>query len=290
MSAPVGTTSDADARLTALVQAIQKKVPADKKLTASVALKLIESKFAAQFDGVNLAEKLPLVESVLAAIYQPAVAAAPAPPPQSQTEQPRKVLDNTSGNNESKHDNDSDDSDSEDDDDSENSSEEEEIEEGEEGEEDSDEEFEGDEEDESSSDEEGEEGGQPSLKKPRIELDAAVGQESDEERVSKMTVVLHKLGYRASRKREDGESAADYLDKVLIPTFTAKKLDPTRCSKDDLRRYMARKELNDLQADGGSLTLDRTLRRGRSQLLSAPTSTQSQETTSRPMFLDDEEE
>jgi hypothetical protein len=269
--------SDVDQRIVSLVGKIQAKVPADKKLTAAVVVQLLGSKFQAQFPGVDFTQKVSVIEAEIKRLYTPAVV---APPP--------LAVAATSESKEDDSDDDSDDSDA--------------SEEVEESDEESDEELSSsgsDDEDDEETEETAAIGtdGEPVLKKARIDDDAvAVGEDVDTTAVDSMAASVRvplmlaftsKLSYRP-RKQGDDESAEDFLSNYLIPFFESKNLNPREFGKTAVKKYKLRKELNDLQADGGSLALDRTQRRGRGHFAIPPP--QSDAPAPRPVFMDEEEE
>lgn len=259
--------TDIDSKIEEILHKMLARLPAGKCITADVAVQVLKGKYQSDFAGVDFASKKELIQSILtkgaAAPKSDApkapVVAPPAKPPQDDADE------------------------DEDDDSSDDESFDEEAESGS-GEESSSEDEEEENFDDSDDDEEDEEGGgedsgEPKLKKPRVEGDAAA---DDEQRCELMKYCLGKLGYRV-RKQNDGESAADYIKDVLVPYFIAKKLDPERYTAEDVKRYKILKELHDLQADGGNVELSRHQRRGR--YVAPP---QESTFTARPMFLDDE--
>ncbi|CUE72842.1 Hypothetical protein, putative [Bodo saltans] len=290
-SSSSGPAADVDQRIVSLVGKIQAKVPADKKLSAAVVVQLLTSKFQAQFPGVDFAQKTGIIEAEIkrlysaAAVTAPSVATAPAAATATAPEAKK-------GKDESDDDDEEDDSDSD------------ASEEVEESDEESDEELSS-----SGSDDDDEEAeettaaaavgadGEPALKKPRVDEHATpVGEDAEESavagmeastRVPLMLAFTAKLSYRPRKQGED-ESAQDYLTNYLIPFFESKQLNPNEFGKSAVKKYKLRKELNDLQADGGSLALDRTQRRGRGHFAVPPP--QSETAAPRPVFMDEEEE
>lgn len=77
-----------------------------------------------------------------------------------------------------------------------------------------------------------------------------------------MAEVLKSLSYRV-RPRAFPETTEVYLEHYLIPEFRQKGLDPERFSREDVKRYKAKREIEQLQQDGASLTLDKSSRAGR---------------------------
>lgn len=287
-----GSAADVDQRIVSLVGKIQAKVPADKKLSAAVVVQLLTSKFQAQFPGVDFAQKTSIIEAEIKRLYSaaataPSAATTPAAAAAATAPEAKK-----NGKDESDDDDDEDDSDSD------------ASEEVEESDEESDEELSS-----SGSDDDDEEAeettaaaavgadGEPVFKKSRVDEHATpVGEDVEESavagmeastRVPLMQAFTAKLSYRPRKQGED-ESAQDYLTNYLIPFFESKQLNPNEFGKSAVKKYKLRKELNDLQADGGSLALDRTQRRGRGHFAVPPP--QSETAAPRPVFMDEEEE
>lgn len=284
--APSSTESGSgvDQRICAFIAKIQAKVPADKKLTAGVVVQLLSTKFQAQFPGVDFNAKVSVVEAELRRLQAP-------PPPPVVAKDVVAPLDS---------DNAEDDEEDEDDSDASEEVEEDEEEDEEDGSSSDDSSASTDSDDDGDSSHDAD--GAPAPKKHRVDATAAaaasgvpvvedvdpsiVSSMAPEVRVSMMLSCLNKLSYRA-RKQSDGESAESYLKDCLIPLFTDKNLDPNEFGKSATKKYKLRKELNDLQADGGSLALDRSQRRGRWQVpMPAP---QSDTPAPRPVFMDEEE-
>lgn len=273
------SSTDVDTKLQSLIASIHAKVPADKKLSVDVVLKLLKAKFVPQFPGINFDDKVDVITRILASLQTP----PSHPPAHAVSERSGKVSD-SGEDDESDEDSDEEDSDEED------SDEEAAVEEGaEEDEEDDESDFSGDDSDDSDDDAEapGAGGDEPAAKKPRIDPAATVADLTVDQRVEQMVFCANKLGYRP-RKPNEGETTESYLTAYLIPFFESKHMDPTKFSTDDIRRYKVRKELADLQADGGSLTLDRNCRRGRAVVTAAPPPPQSSSMI-KPVFLDEEE-
>lgn len=274
------SSSDVDGRICALVAKIHAKVPADKKLTAGVVVQLLGSKFQAQFPDVVFADKVAVIEAEIKRLQTPPPTAAPAAPAAASTTAPAAEGDD----------------DSDDDDDDSDASEE--LEEDEESDEELSSSGSDDDDEESSEEAEGGvEGGEPAAKKARLEENAGrVGEDVEESavagmepavRVPLMLAFTSKLGYRP-RKQTEGESIDEYLTSYLIPFFTSKQLNPNEFGRTAVKKYKLRKELHDLQADGGSLALDRTQRRGRGVIVVPPP--QSDNAAPKPVFMDEEEE
>ena len=245
-----------DKLITSLVQKMLEKVPAGKRLTSAVVIQLLSTKFAAHFTGVDLQTKAALIESLV----NPAPVVAPPPPPVS----------GASGSDDDSEDSDEDDSD-DDDDDEEGSDEE--VDGGddddEEDDDDDDDDFESDDSDsdDNSSKKTGESaGGEPPAKKSRTE-DQQAGEEetaaieASPQVIKDMCKCLSKLHIRY-RQLTQGEELSDYLE-YLRPIFVAHKLDPSKYSSEDIKRYKLRRELEELRQDGGNPDLDRNQRHGK---------------------------
>lgn len=270
-----------DKIITGLVAKMQEKVPAGKRLTAAVVLKVLKTKFAALFAGVDLdATKTAFIERLVN---------PPAAPPS------KRERSESSGSDD---DDDNDDDDSDDDDE-----EEEEEDEGEEDEEDDDD-FESDDSDseddaDCSSKHTDEE---PAKKKSRTEEGPTAAGETapqDEEaddageddaaalppaaRAKGMTACLSKLHIRY-RKPNDGEELAAYIATYLTPLFVSHQLSPSKFAAHDIKKYKLRKELKELKQDGGNVELDRNMRRGK---MTGATGTAAV-TKQQYAFLDDE--
>lgn len=290
-------------RLVLLVEKMHSRIPADKRLSTPVVVQLLSAKYKEQFPTISdFATKAELITETLkrlqapppAPVAAPVVTAVKKPETTTTTATTKKDSDNeddsdADSDDESYHEEDEEESEEEsdfDDDDDEDGSEEDSAVEKKDRPAKRPREENGKESDSSSSSEDEkdeDEGEEESEAKPDAPKED-VTQYSFEKRVEMMQNVISKLNYRTSRKQKEGESAEEYMNAVLIPVFTAKKLDPLALSTDDIRRYKLLKELGELQADGGNMNLDRSTRRGRYN----PPPQQSA-TAPRPVFMDEEE-
>jgi cobalamin biosynthesis protein CobT len=115
------------------------------------------------------------------------------------------------------------------------------------------------------------------------------------ERCKAMAECLRKLRYRV-RAPAEAETLEDYLQNFLIAEFQKHDMDPEKYSKSDIKRYRIKREVELLQQDGASLSLDRRNRAGRGfSNVHLPSNGGSQDAAAPPtitkqtsMFLDDE--
>ncbi|KAG5511692.1 hypothetical protein JKF63_07289 [Porcisia hertigi] len=82
------------------------------------------------------------------------------------------------------------------------------------------------------------------------------------ERCKAMAECLRKLSYRVRAPTAE-ETLEEYLQQFLIAEFEKHNMDPDKYSKSDIKRYRIKREVDLLQQDGASLTLDRRNRAGR---------------------------
>ncbi|TPP51517.1 hypothetical protein CGC21_2925 [Leishmania donovani] len=119
------------------------------------------------------------------------------------------------------------------------------------------------------------------------------------ERCKAMAECLRKLSYHVRAPTAE-ESLEDYLREYLLVEFEKHGMDPDKYSKSDIKRYRIKREVELLQQDGASLSLDRRNRAGRgfsnlavskeaggsgSQASPSPSAASARQTS---MFLDDE--
>ncbi|CAG9567813.1 hypothetical_protein_-_conserved [Leishmania major strain Friedlin] len=114
------------------------------------------------------------------------------------------------------------------------------------------------------------------------------------ERCKAMAECLRKLSYHVRAPTAE-ESLEDYLREFLLVEFEKHGMDPNKYSKSDIKRYRIKREVELLQQDGASLSLDRRNRAGRgfskgaggsgSQASPSPSAASARQAS---MFLDDE--
>jgi hypothetical protein len=265
-------SSSIDAELIALVDKMWEKRPPNTRLTADACLNAIRRRFPDKYTEVtDWDSKRKMLEAHIEKLQAPPAPAPAKPAPKAKAE--------SSSDDDDSDDDDDDDDDSDDDDDDE---EEEDDEEGSDSdgsgsEEEDDESFEGDSDDSDEEDSEGEDEDKPKAKKQRTEKEKegisaeggvaneavapAPAAESTADRIGSMTWFLRKLHHNVP-KPLPGQSDEDYINTVLTPKFTQLKLDPSDCSKEALKRYKIRKELEALQQEV-DINLDPRTRRGR---------------------------
>jgi hypothetical protein len=265
------SSASIDAELIALVDKMWEKRPPNTRLTADACLNAIRRRFPDKYTEVtDWDAKGKMLEAHIEKLQAP-----PAPPAQAKPAPKAKA---DSGSDEDSDDDDDDDDSDDDDDDDEEEEDDEEGSDSDGSGEENEESFEGDSDDDSEDEDnsEGDDEDKPKAKKQRTEKDAdnsaegGAGNEatapvapvaSTTDRIESMTWFLRKL-HHSVPKPLPGQSDEDYINTVLIPKFTQLKLDPSDCSKEALKRYKIRKELEALQQEV-DITLDPRTRRGR---------------------------
>ncbi|CBH14390.1 hypothetical protein, conserved [Trypanosoma brucei gambiense DAL972] len=251
-------TRERDAKLTELVNTMCQRVPKDKRLTADVVLQLLRSKYISVFPEEYINLRREFITNMLDSFYNV----------NKDNGKGDKTGRDKGDNDEKTGDDDDDDDDDDEEEEEEEDSEGDEDEEEENGEEEEDDEFEEDSDSESGtgSSHKGDDGASDSgkekpTKRPRTE-ECNDDDDGTTQRCRAMASCLKYLSHRL-RPRGDSETPKEYLEKYLIPQFREKGLDPEKYSKEDARRYRARREVELLQSDGADLNLDRTQRNGR---------------------------
>ncbi|KAG5486632.1 hypothetical protein CUR178_07999 [Leishmania enriettii] len=262
-------SSDAqlDAKLTELLRIMVSRLPSNKMLPTAVVQQLLRSKYGDTYAEEYLARRSTFIGHTITRLM-------------TEKERAVAVVAANGGASECNDDDDDDDDSSnsateeeeEDDDDAGGSEEDDDDDDDEDGASDSgDEDFDSDEED--GEDEDGEDAEEPENKKARGEetngnahkeqpSSAASSTASVAERCKAMAECLRKLSYRV-RAPSAEESLEAYLQHFLIAEFVKHGMDPEKYSKSDLKRYRIKREVELLQQDGASLSLDRRSRVGR---------------------------
>ncbi|KAG5507937.1 hypothetical protein JIQ42_07231 [Leishmania sp. Namibia] len=245
-----------DAKLTELLRVMVSRLPSNKMLPTAVVHQLLRSKYGDTYAEEYLARRSTFIGDTITRLM---------------TEKERAVAVVAANGGASKG------NDDDDDDDSSNSATEDEDDDAGGSEEDDDDEEDGasdsDDEDFDSDEEDGEDAEEPEKKKARGEetsgnvhkeqpSSAASSTASVAERCKAMAECLRKLSYRV-RAPSAEESLEAYLQHFLIAEFVKHGMDPEKYSKSDLKRYRIKREVELLQQDGASLSLDRRSRVGR---------------------------
>ncbi|KAG5487878.1 hypothetical protein LSCM4_07559 [Leishmania orientalis] len=257
-------SSDAqlDAKLTELLRVMVSRLPSNKMLPTAVVQQLLRSKYGDTYAEEYLARRSAFIGDTITRLMaekERAVALVAANGGASEG----NGIDDSSSSATEEDDDDAGDSE-EDDDDGASDSDDEDF--------DSDEEDEDEDEDEDGEDVDVDDAEEPEKKKARGEetngnahkeqLSSAFSTASVAERCKAMAECLRKLSYRV-RAPSAEESLEAYLQHFLIAEFVKHGMDPEKYSKSDLKRYRIKREVELLQQDGASLSLDRRSRVGR---------------------------
>lgn len=268
-------SSDAalDAKLTELLRVMVSRLPPNKKLPTAVVQQLLRTKYGDTYPEAYVSSHEGFIADTILKLSiareKAAMAAASASSASSSA-----VSDDDE--EESDEDSGSGDDDTED----EEASAESDDEEGDESDDDDDD----DEEEEDTEDEDDDASGdEPDRKKARAEEVDAIAQKAQQtlevpsssspgdgtnstvslaERCKAMAECLRKLSYRVRAPTAE-ESLEAYLQNFLIAEFQKHGMDPDKYSKADIKRYHIKREVELLQQDGASLSLDRRNRAGR---------------------------
>ncbi|KAG5512238.1 hypothetical protein GH5_07724 [Leishmania sp. Ghana 2012 LV757] len=253
-------SSDAqlDAKLTELLRVMVSRLPSNKMLPTAVVQQLLRSKYGDTYAEDYLTRRSTFIGDTITRLM---------------TEKERTVAVVAANGGASEGNDNDDDSSSATEEDEDDAGDSEEDDDDEDGPSDSDnEDFDSDEEDEDE-DEDGDDAEEPEKKKARGEemngiahkeqpSSAASSTASVAERCKAMAECLRKLSYRV-RAPSAEESLEAYLQQFLIAEFVKHGMDPEKYSKSDLKRYRIKREVELLQQDGASLSLDRRSRVGR---------------------------
>ncbi|KPA75596.1 hypothetical protein ABB37_08472 [Leptomonas pyrrhocoris] len=311
----MSSDADLDAKLTELLRVMVSRLPPNKKLPTAVVQQLLRTKYGETYSEAYVQSHEAFIAD---AILQLAIA-------KENAAAVVKHNDSSSVSSSSAAASDDDDASDDESDEDSDSGEEEEEEDAAEDEEvsaDSEEDDEGDDnstDDDSDYDDSDDDDAAPDRKKARQEeLDAITRKEQRQsqqkestngeaagsngttvtlaERCKAMAECLRKLSYRV-RAPSESETLEEYLHGFLIAEFKKHEMDPEKFSKSDIKRYRIKREVELLQQDGASLSLDRRNRAGRgfSNVVIAPDGG-AQAAAAAPamvakqtsMFLDDE--
>ncbi|CAC9441981.1 conserved hypothetical protein [Leishmania infantum JPCM5] len=284
-------SSDAalDEKLTELLRVMVSRLPVNKTLPAAVVQKLLLAKYGDTYPEAYVASRSTFIGDTVMKLMIEKEKAATA----------------VTANGDA----------SEEDDDGSNASDEDDSDEGDSGEDEEedaasdsdDEDFDSDDDD----DDDDDDAEEPKKKSARVEeVDRTALKDQQEaatpssavsvaERCKAMAECLRKLSYHVRAPTAE-ESLEDYLREYLLVEFEKHGMDPDKYSKSDIKRYRIKREVELLQQDGASLSLDRRNRAGRgfsnlavskeaggsgSQASPSPSAASARQTS---MFLDDE--
>lgn len=300
----MSSDAELDAKLTALLRVMISRLPPNKKLPAAVVQQLLRSKYGDVYSDAYITSHDTFIADTILKLSSENEKAAMAAAAQKTNGSAAASSSEDDSDDESSEDSDEESSDVGDDEEDEEASAESD-----------DEEDEDDDELDSEEDSEADDDEAPERKKARPEeLEAIARKERDHaeassngeaspsatsatlaERCKAMAECLRKLTYRV-RAPTDTESLEEYLQNFLVVEFEKHGMDPTKYSKTDIKRYRIKREVELLQQDGASMSLDRRNRAGRGfsnvdvgpnqGTQSPPASNVNSKQTS--MFLDDE--
>ncbi|KPI83329.1 hypothetical protein ABL78_7638 [Leptomonas seymouri] len=301
-----------NAKLTGLLRIMVSRLPPNKKLPTAVVQQLLRTKYGEVYPEAYVKSHETFIEdTILKLSIEKEKAAMSAATAKRASSSLSSAASDEESEDESEEDSDSDEDDGEEEEASTG------LEEDEDDEDDEDEEeLDSDDEDSDCDSEADDDDGEPDRKKARQEeLDAIAKKEQQQlkgapngeasshsgaaatlaERCKAMAECLRKLSYRV-RAPSDAETLEEYLQNFLIAEFKKHGMDPEKYSKSDIKRYRIKREVELLQQDGASLSLDRRNRAGRgfSNVEVSPdnhapaTSSPTTVAKKTSMFLDDE--
>lgn len=277
-------SSDAElnAKLTELLRVMVSRLPPNKKLPTAVVQQLLRTKYGDTYPEAYVSGHESFIAGMIRKLSDEKEKATAAADVDDHAKRVRPSSSSSSSSSEAEDESDADDDDDESEEESDDSEEDEE-EESEEDEEDELNSGSDDDDDTENSEEEGD-GEGPDRKRARAEeLDAIAKKEGQQqqqhkesggeasagtttvslgERCKAMVECLRKLSYRV-RGPSDAESLEEYLQNFLIAEFKKHNMDPEKYGKSDIKRYRIKREVELLQQDGASLSLDRRNRVGR---------------------------
>lgn len=288
-------SSDAalDEKLTELLRVMVSRLPVNKTLPAAVVQKLLRAKYGDAYPEAYVESRSTFIADTVMKLMIEKVKAATA-----------------GAANGDASDEDDDDSNTSDEDSDEGDSDEDEAEEEDAASSSDDDGFDSDDDDDDEEDDD-DDAEEPKKKSARVEEVDGVALKDQQasaapssavsvaERCKAMAECLRKLSYHVRAPTAE-ESLEDYLHKFLFAEFEKHGMDVDKYGKSDIKRYRIKREVELLQQDGASLSLDRRNRAGRgfsnvavskgagdngSQAGPSPSAASARQTS---MFLDDE--
>nr|CAJ2466784.1 unnamed protein product [Leishmania braziliensis] len=258
----MSSDAELDAKLTELLRLMVSRLPSNKTLPTAIVQQLLRAKYGDTYPEAYVASHLTFISDTIMKLM---------------IEKEKAAAGVTANGGASEEEDEDDSSTSDEDDSDEGDSEEDEEEDGVSGSDDDDD-FDSDEDDDDEDDDDDDDDGdnteEPKRKKTREEVVEGIAVKEQQgpsdpssatsvaERCKAMAECLRKLSYRVRGPTAE-ESLEEYLQKFLSAEFEKHGMDPNKYSKSDIKRYRIQREVELLQQDGASLSLDRRNRAGR---------------------------